>query len=56
VPVALGALVPARLRLDILIESSLIDVSGCHRSHRFQDSLCRRAPHLFRGSKKLRGF
>ena len=34
VPVALGALVPARPRLDVLIESSFVDVSRCHRSHR----------------------
>jgi hypothetical protein len=25
--------------LDVLIEFSLIDISDCHRSHRFQDSL-----------------
>ena len=36
--VALGALVPAQLRLDVFVEASFVDVSDCHCFHRFQDS------------------
>jgi hypothetical protein len=35
--VTLGTLVPARLRLDVLVEASFVDVSDCHRSHRIQE-------------------
>jgi hypothetical protein len=38
VSVALGTLVGARLRLDVFVEASFVDVSGCHRSHRFQET------------------
>jgi hypothetical protein len=37
VPITLGTLVPARIRLDVLVEASFVDVSRCHRSHRIQE-------------------
>jgi hypothetical protein len=37
VPVALGALVRARLRLDVFVEISFVGVSDCHRSHCVQE-------------------
>jgi len=35
--VALGTLIGARLRVDVFIEASFVDVSRCHRFHQIQE-------------------
>jgi hypothetical protein len=52
VSVALGTLVRARVRLDVLVESSLIDVSDCHRSHRFSELASTASPSPLVGVNK----
>jgi len=37
VSVALGTSVCVRLRLDVFVEASFVDVSRCHCSHRIQE-------------------
>jgi len=52
VPVALGALVRARLRLDVFVEASFVDVSDCHRSHCVQKLASTASPSSISGVQK----
>ncbi len=48
--VALGTLVRARVRSDVFVEASFVDVSGGHRSHRVQGTHHSARPSLIEGT------
>jgi hypothetical protein len=53
VTVALGTLVGARVRLDILIEARFVDVSGCHHAYCVQELASTASPSPIVGSIKM---